>query len=90
MKYRVLMQDTVNGKAFNFALLFDDVENKRQVSYETQAQLGWTDSQVHSHSACVLALGEFPDATVVDSKKVAPTVKEMLKDALTKLYSKAA
>lgn len=70
MKYRVLMEDSVNGEKFNFAMTYDDVQNNRCISFETQAQLAWTDDQVYSHSAGVLAAKEFPTAFIASAELV--------------------
>lgn len=69
MKYRVLMEDSVNGEKFNFAMAYD-VQNHRQVSFEHQSQIAWTDDQVYAYSASVLAAIEFPTAFIVSAELV--------------------
>lgn len=68
-KYRVEMQDSVNGEKFNFAMHYE---------------------ACNLECAFDSAKAEFPDATLVNARKVEPTLKEMLKQALSTLYKQAA
>lgn len=66
MKYRVLMEDQVNGKKFNFAV-FVDAEN--ETSLENLTQYGFTATDGARCAAGNKALAEFPDATLVQVRE---------------------
>jgi hypothetical protein len=66
MKYRVLMEDSVNGEKFNFAMF-----------YEAEGIIAATND----------AAFEFPEATVVNVDIVHPSLGELLKSAINKLYT---
>lgn len=67
MKYRVLMEDKVNGEKFNFAI-FVDAEN--ETSAENLDQYGFTEADGARWAAGNKALAEFPEATLVEVRAV--------------------
>lgn len=65
--FRVLMEDEVNGKKFNFAI---EVKAENRTGSETLAQYGCTKEDGARWEAGQKALEEFPGATLVEIRKL--------------------
>jgi len=67
MKYRVLMEDQVNGEKFKFAIF---VEAENETGAETLSQYGYTAADGARWAAGGKARVEFPEATLIEVREV--------------------